>query len=64
MIFCFVEYHFTNKEDMKKAVDNGEFIEWAEFSGNMYGTRYVYTNTLKIRFFDRMSLALRLLRNT
>ncbi|KAJ8019823.1 Guanylate kinase [Holothuria leucospilota] len=33
-----VDYHYTNREDMIKAVNNGEFIETAEFSGNMYGT--------------------------
>lgn len=26
---------------MMKAIDDGEFIEYAEFSGNLYGTRYV-----------------------
>lgn len=25
---------------MQKEIDAGEFIEHAEFSGNMYGTRY------------------------
>lgn len=33
-----VDYHYSNLEDMKKAVANGEFIETATFSGNMYGT--------------------------
>jgi guanylate kinase len=32
------EYHFTSREEMKKSVEEGNFIEWAEFSGNMYGT--------------------------
>ncbi|XP_049443307.1 guanylate kinase 1b isoform X1 [Epinephelus fuscoguttatus] len=32
------DYHFTTKEAMQEAIDNGEFIENAEFSGNMYGT--------------------------
>ncbi|PIK60927.1 reconstructed ancestral guanylate kinase [Apostichopus japonicus] len=31
-------YHYTNMEDMQKAVANGDFIETATFSGNMYGT--------------------------
>lgn len=26
---------------MQEGIDNGEFIENAEFSGNMYGTRYI-----------------------
>lgn len=34
-----VHYHFTNKTDMIAAIEKGEFIETATFSGNMYGTR-------------------------
>ena len=33
-------YHFTTKEAMTEAIAHGEFIESAEFSNNMYGTRY------------------------
>ncbi|CAH2989458.1 unnamed protein product [Chilo suppressalis] len=33
-----VHYHFTSKSDMKAAIERGEFIETATFSGNMYGT--------------------------
>ncbi|XP_023947653.1 guanylate kinase isoform X2 [Bicyclus anynana] len=33
-----VHYHFTTVEEMKAAIDRGEFIENAIFSGNMYGT--------------------------
>ncbi|XP_071764704.1 guanylate kinase 1b [Centroberyx gerrardi] len=32
------DYHFTTKEAMQEGIDKGEFIENAEFSGNMYGT--------------------------
>ncbi|XP_037530557.1 guanylate kinase 1b isoform X2 [Nematolebias whitei] len=32
------DYHFTTKEIMREGIDKGEFIENAEFSGNMYGT--------------------------
>ncbi|XP_043505376.1 guanylate kinase isoform X1 [Polistes fuscatus] len=31
-------YYFTNKEVMQKQIDNGEFIETATYSGNLYGT--------------------------
>ncbi|XP_060519231.1 uncharacterized protein LOC132697687 isoform X2 [Cylas formicarius] len=33
-------YYFTDEETMKKAVDNGEFLEHAVFSGNYYGTSF------------------------
>ncbi|XP_062524448.1 guanylate kinase isoform X1 [Bombyx mori] len=34
-----VHYHFTNLNDMSTAIEKGEFIETAIFSGNIYGTR-------------------------
>ncbi|XP_035375770.1 guanylate kinase isoform X2 [Electrophorus electricus] len=32
------DYHYVSREVMQASIDNGEFIESAEFSGNMYGT--------------------------
>ena len=32
------EYYFIEREEMLKAIQNNEFIESAEFSGNLYGT--------------------------
>lgn len=36
----FSDYHYVTREVMQAAIAKGEFIENAEFSGNMYGTRY------------------------
>lgn len=35
------DYHFSTREVMQEGIDNGDFIENAVFSGNMYGTRYM-----------------------
>ncbi|CAL9688564.1 unnamed protein product [Knipowitschia caucasica] len=32
------DYHYVSREAMQAGIDNGEFIENAVFSGNMYGT--------------------------
>ncbi|XP_075710868.1 guanylate kinase-like [Rhinoderma darwinii] len=32
------DYHFVPREEMQRGIANGEFIENAVFSGNMYGT--------------------------
>lgn len=32
------EYHFTSRADFVKLVEAGEFLEWAEVHGNLYGT--------------------------
>lgn len=32
-------YYFITREEFEKAVKCDEFIEWAEFSGNLYGTK-------------------------
>lgn len=36
-----VHYHFTTRDKMMEAIDRGEFLETATFSGNLYGTRLV-----------------------
>ena len=33
-----VEYYFVRKEEFQKNIDNDNFLEWAEFVGNRYGT--------------------------
>lgn len=33
-----VAYNFVSKPQMEAAIDNDEFIEYATFAGNMYGT--------------------------
>lgn len=36
--FWVSDYHYVTREVMQRGIDNGDFIENAEFSGNMYGT--------------------------
>jgi len=33
------EYHFLSVEEFKQQADTGDFLEWANVHGNMYGTR-------------------------
>lgn len=33
-----VDYYFTSIEMFKKMIERNDFIEWAQFSGNYYGT--------------------------
>jgi len=37
-----VNYFFLTKEEFEQGIKNNEFIEWAEFSGNFYGTKQSY----------------------
>lgn len=34
-----VNYFFLSREEFLKSIENEEFLEWAEFSGNLYGTK-------------------------
>src|SRR6185369_2166523 len=33
-----VHYHFVDRPEFQQLIDVGEFLEWAEFAGNLYGT--------------------------
>jgi len=33
-----VDYHFVSPDEFRRAIDNGELLEWAEVFGNLYGT--------------------------
>lgn len=33
-----VAYHFLDEAEFQRRIDAGDFLEWAEYSGNRYGT--------------------------
>ncbi|HPT41690.1 MAG TPA: guanylate kinase [Candidatus Gastranaerophilaceae bacterium] len=37
-----VNYFFRTREEFVKGIENDEFLEWAEFSDNLYGTKRVF----------------------
>jgi Guanylate kinase len=44
-----VHYHFVNIDDMEKAVDRGEFVEYAKVHTNMYGTSIESVQKVRLR---------------
>lgn len=42
-----VNYYFLTREEFQSKIERGDFLEWAEFGGNLYGT-------LKSEIVDRL----------
>lgn len=41
-----VNYFYVSKDEFKKSVKNDEFLEWAEFSDNFYGTKKEFVKNI------------------
>lgn len=37
-----VNYFYLTREEFDKSIQNGEFLEWAEFAQNLYGTKRAF----------------------
>ena len=33
-----VDYHFLSRDDFQRRLDENQFLEWASYNGNLYGT--------------------------
>lgn len=42
------EYYFVSAEEFKDRIEQGRFIEWAEFNGNYYGTEMLNIDLAKV----------------
>jgi guanylate kinase len=44
-----VSYHFVSRADFEARIANNEFMEWAEFAGNFYGTLERDVHEMRLR---------------
>ncbi len=42
-----IDYHFIAAESFRSKIEDGEFLEWAEVHGNLYGTSRIETEKVR-----------------
>ncbi len=42
-----IDYHFIAEESFRSKIEDGEFLEWAEVHGNLYGTSRIETEKVR-----------------
>lgn len=42
-----IDYHFIAEESFRSKIEDGEFLEWAEVHGNLYGTSRIETERVR-----------------
>lgn len=47
-----VDYHFVTQDEFREKIGKGEFLEWAEVHGNLYGTSRSATEKIRARGED------------
>ncbi len=47
-----IEYHFVNRGHFEQMIETDQFLEWAEYNGNLYGTSYAFLRQQSDMGFD------------
>jgi len=47
-----IDYYFVSPEEFKRMIESGQFVEWAEIYGNLYGTSRTSVEALKAKGVD------------
>lgn len=52
------DYHFVTRDAFEAMIERGEFIEWAEVHGNLYGTAYSNIDDIVLKRRDDLLLVI------
>lgn len=52
------DYHFVTKDTFEAMIERGEFIEWAQVHGNLYGTAYSNIDDIVLKRHDDLLLVI------